>query len=108
MNEAKFTPGPWKKTQNEVSIASIVVVYHGDGKTWFDIGAANINNFIRYDKFLEQQQYNTDLIVSAPDLYAILNRALEALQRAEDDYGVPGLCALIEDAYDVLAKARGE
>ena len=103
MNDAKFTPGPWKKTQNEVSIASIGVVYHGDGKTWFDIGAANIN----YDKFLEQQQYNTDLIVSSPDLYAILNRALDALQRA-DDYGVPGLCALIEDASDVLAKARGE
>jgi hypothetical protein len=104
MNGAKFTPGPWKKTQNEVSIASIGIVYHGDGKTWFDIGAVNIN----YDKFLEQQQYNTDLIVSAPDLYAILNRALEALQRAEDDYGVPALYALIEDAYDVLAKARGE
>ena len=108
MNDAKITPGPWKKTQNEVTIASIGVVYHGDGKTWFDIGAANINNFICYDKFLEQQQYNTDLIVSAPDLYAILNRALEALQMAEDDYGVPGLCALIEDAYDVLAKARCE
>ena len=103
MNESKFTPGPWKKTQNEVSIASIGVVYHGDGKTWFDIGAVNFN----YDTFLEQQQYNADLIVSAPDLYAILNRALDALQRA-DDYGVPGLCGLIEDASDVLAKARGE
>ena len=102
MNEAKFTPGPWKKTQNEVSIATICVVYHGDAKTWFDIGAVNFN----YDTFLEQQQYNADLIVSAPDLYATLNRALDALQKA-DDYGVPGLCALIEDTYDVLAKARG-
>ena len=106
MNEAKFTPGPWKKTQNEVSIASIGVVYHGDGKTWFDIGAANINNFIRYDKFLEQQQYNTDLIVSAPDLYAILNRALDALQRA-DDYGMPGLRQIIAEASEAIAKAEG-
>ena len=56
----------------------------------------------------EQQEANAQLISAAPDLYAILNRALEALQRAEDDYGVPGLYALIEDAYDVLAKARGE
>ena len=103
MSGAKFTPGPWKKTENEASIASIGVVYHGDGKTWFDIGAVNIN----YDTFLEQQQYNTDLIVSAPDLYASLNRALDALERAAA-HGVPGLGGLIEDASDVLAKARGE
>ncbi len=103
MSGAKFTPGPWKKTQNEVSIASIGVVYHGDGKTWFDIGAVNIN----YDKFLEQQPYNSDLIVSAPDLYASLDRALDALERAAD-HGVPDLGGLIEDVSDVLAKARGE
>ena len=103
MSEAKFAPGPWEKTQNGVRGCGIAIVYHGDGKAWFDIGAVNTN----YDKFFEQQQYNADLIVSAPDLYAILNRALDALQRA-DDYGVPGLCGLIEDASDVLAKARGE
>ncbi|GAB1254510.1 hypothetical protein [Desulfovibrio falkowii] len=98
----KHTPGPWKKTQNDVSAGTIGVVYHGDGKTWFDISAVNCN----YETFLEQQPYNSDLIVSAPDLYASLNRALDALERA-DDYGVPGLCALIEDVSDVLVKARG-
>lgn len=103
MNEAKFTPGPWKKTQNEVSIATIGVIYHGDGKTWFDIGAVNFN----YDTFLEQQPYNSDLVLSAPDLYTALSRALDALERAAD-HGVPGLGGLIEDASDVLAKARGE
>ena len=103
MSEAEFTPGPWEKTQNGIRVGGIAIVYHGDGKTWFDISSANCS----YETFLEQQPYNADLIVSAPDMYAILNRALDALQRA-DDYGVPGLRVLMEDTSDVLAKARGE
>lgn len=101
MNEAKFTPGPWKKTQNEVSIASIGVVYHGDGKTWFDIGAVNFN----YDTFLEQQPYNTDLIVASPDLYTaldeIVNYTGEADSPLEDKF-------LMERVNAALSKARGE
>lgn len=101
MNEAKFTPGPWKKTQNEVSIASIGVVYHGDGKTWFDIGAVNFN----YDTFLEQQQYNTDLITAAPDLYAALSEIVSYTGGAdsplEDKY-------VMERVNAALSKARGE
>ena len=101
MNKAKFTPGPWRVDESHI--------YGSINAGRRHVAMANFYNChdeeVRVTR--EQQEANAQLISAAPDLYANLSRALDALQRA-DDYGVSGLCGLIEDASDVLAKARGE
>lgn len=91
-----FTPGPW-----------------GFESFGLSEEIKSLNNPLiaivqsRHCESPEEMRGNAQLIAASPDMYATLNRALDALQRA-DNYGVPGLCALIEDISDVLAKARGE
>ena len=96
MGVQNFTPGPWGFESFALS---------EEIKSLNNPLIATVQS--RHCESPEEMRANAQLIAASPDMYAILGRALDALQRA-DDYGVPGLCALIEDAYDVLAKARGE
>lgn len=45
---------------------------------------------------------------AAPDLLAALKKAIEALERADDSFGVPGLHGIINEADAAIRKAGGD
>ena len=48
------------------------------------------------------------LISAAPDLFEALKKAIDALERADDSFGVPGLHGIINEADAAIRKAEGE
>ena len=51
---------------------------------------------------------NAQLIAAAPDLFEALKKAIDALERADDSFGVPGLHGIINEADAAIRKAEGE
>lgn len=100
MSEHKFTPGPWQVDEFYCYGCVNAGQRHIAMANFFN-ACDDANRVTR-----ENQLANARLIAAAPDMFTVLNRALAALERA-DDYGVPGLCALIEDISVVIAKAEG-
>lgn len=93
----KFTPDPWKIDANSVQTA----INTEDNEK--HIAMVNYNN-----KYMTEYEHyaNAFLISTAPELYNILQEALDeeiAYERGERVYG-----KWIEKAKLVLAKARGE
>ena len=107
MNGAKFTPGPW------------TFDWEDDNRTWAIVKSptgkivANVNTEsgpdiapLVSDKM--PAQANAQLISAAPDLFEALKKAIDALERADDSFGVPGLHGIINEADAAIRKAEGE
>ena len=99
MSERKWTPGKWS-------------VYEVERETYWpgiDAGRTSIvvwgdqqeNNGVQGDT-LEEAKANAQLIAAAPNLYEALENLANACQNADDSY------QWVAEAFDVLAKARGE
>ena len=65
--------------------------------------------YVRLLDALEQAEANVaQLISAAPDLFEALKKAIDALERADDSFGVPGLHGIINEADAAIRKAEGE
>lgn len=109
MTESKHTPGPWKVTPSfrmyhvpaciEDSSGNPVALADSGGAAFDDIAIAA----------------NARLIAAAPELLEALEETCRALHRACDmirealpDEGFPDYTEVINDAYKLIAKAKGE
>ena len=104
MNEAKFTPGPWKHETVFDKIGNPCA---------YSIWPCN-QSVVRHricvtpDGTTCENLSNAQLISAAPDLFEALKKAIDALERADDSFGVPGLHGIINEADAAIRKAEGE
>ena len=96
-NETKFTPGPWvmQHGKDVHGNAEWMVRVYPDG-----IG---ITTLTRLPRPGIEQEFNAHLLAAAPELY-------EALEGLMDDLSLRAKMRgeVVENAFDALAKARGE
>lgn len=126
MTETKFTPGPWSVPKKYIS-----EVEHSSGSTiatcWHELCAnQTIDVTDIYECSLEESAANAHLIAAAPELYEALEKAKAAMQPFDHrvfydngDVTVTDVHTLtidewadlyfaVRNAFDALAKARGE
>ena len=99
---AGHTPGPWRVDESHINGSINAGKWH--------VAMANFYNChdeeVRVTR--EQQEANAQLISAAPDLFEALKKAIDALERADDSFGVPGLHGIINEADAAIRKAEGE
>ena len=91
----KFTPGPWEK---EYALLNGEPIYSiGPSENMEDYRVAMVFDEAGGDD--STHEANAHLIASAPDMYEFIRKFLE------DDWIDK---EIFKEAYDILAKARGE
>jgi hypothetical protein len=98
--KTKFTPGPWK-----IGNGSFIITKHKTKNIQGDINSS-LNYYDGYLICESVHENNANLIVNAPELYNILQEALDeelAYEAGERVYG-----KWVEKAKQILTKARGE
>ena len=99
---AGHTPGPWRVDESHINGSINAGKRH--------VAMANFYNChdeeVRVTR--EHQEANAQLISAAPDLFEALKKAIDALERADDSFGVPGLHGIINEADAAIRKAEGE
>ena len=115
-DKPKFTPGPWHVHRKEFhfkrGIDCVSESIHGENST---IGIIASMPFEREYSMLKEYRENFNqmevdanaaLIATAPEMYALLEKALEALE--DDGYMDEESVRLRMDITNVLVRAKGE
>ena len=95
----KYTPGPWRVDKNVTETNYLLCCDISDRNRGYVASLAVTN---------EDALSNAQLISAAPDLFEALKKAIDALERADGSFGVPGLRGIINEADAAIRKAEGE
>ena len=104
----KHTPGPWTRYDNGGETENGFVYGSGYATTIWRPEGPGYGAIAKFGyKVDEESIANAQLCSAAPEMLEALKEALEALERA-DDYGMPGLHGIINEADAAIRKAEGE
>lgn len=106
MADTKFTPGPWEAAQADSPKYMSAVHFLYANKGIGTVALVGKDHAIVGDADLDVQNANANLIAAAPELYAALERAVDALASLRGELEPP--LTQVVRGRAALAKARGE
>lgn len=108
MSNEKFTPGPWRREGNRV----YPITEAGRARHWGGpICSVDYNSFVDQDsadKNEKEAGYDAALIAAAPEMYEFINWIRSVQGQYAIIKGKKFLPQILDKAYELLKKARGE